>query len=93
MNPIPGRFMGDEFALDQSLPIKVKVRAPRNIAKVHIIKDSQVIYTTSPNARTADFEYTDKGDVKGRHYYYVRVEQIDNMLAWSSPFFINYPKK
>ncbi len=86
-------FMGDEFAMDQPLPIKVKVRAPRNIAKVHIVKDSQVIYTTSPNSRTADFEYTDKGDAKGKHYYYVRVEQSDKMLAWSSPFFANYPKK
>lgn len=86
-------FMGDEFAMDQPLPIKVKVRAPRNIAKVSVIKDSNVIYTTSPNSRTVDFEYTDKGEAKGRHYYYVRVEQVDKMLAWSSPFFANYPKK
>lgn len=85
-------FMGDEFNMTQSQPIKVKVRAPREIAKVSIIKDSKVIYTTSPNSRNADFEYTDKGDVNGRHYYYVRVEQNDKMLAWSSPFFVNYPK-
>jgi hypothetical protein len=83
-------FMGDEFALQTALPIQVKVRAPKNIAKVHIIKDSKVIYTVSPNRRDVQFEYTDKGDAKGRHFYYVRVEQEDKMLAWSSPFFINY---
>jgi hypothetical protein len=83
-------FMGDEFALQTALPIQVKVRAPKNIAKVHIIKDSKVIYTVSPNRRDVQFEYTDKGDAKGRHFYYVRVEQEDRMLAWSSPFFINY---
>ncbi|MBL8232498.1 MAG: hypothetical protein JNL98_28630 [Bryobacterales bacterium] len=86
-------FMGDEFALTKTLPIQVKVKAPRAVAKVDIIKDSQVIYSTSPNQRDVNFEFTDKGDVKGRHFYYVRVEQDDRMLAWSSPFFINYPKK
>ncbi|MBI3681828.1 MAG: hypothetical protein HY235_15720 [Acidobacteria bacterium] len=86
-------FMGDEFALEQAAPIQVKVRAPRNVAKVSVIKDSNVIYTASPNKRDVQFEFTDKGDVKGRHYYYVRVEQEDRMLAWSSPFFVNYAKK
>src|SRR5262249_36123383 len=85
-------FMGDEFNITQSQPIKVKVRAPREISKISIIKASQVIYPTNPNNRNADFESPDKGDVNGRHYYYVRVEQNDKMLAWSSPFFVNYPK-
>jgi hypothetical protein len=35
-------------------------------------------------------EFTDKGGVQGRHFYYVRVQQDDQMLAWSSPMFINY---
>lgn len=85
-------FMGDEFATQQALPIQVKVNAPKNIAAVHIVKDSQIIYSTQPNARQASFTFTDKGDVKGRHYYFVRVEQTDKMLAWSSPFFVNYSK-
>lgn len=83
-------FMGDEFAADTALPISVKIAAPRNVARVSIIKDSKVIYTTTPNRKNVQFEYTDKGTIKGRHYYYVRVEQEDRMLAWSSPFFVNY---
>lgn len=86
-------FMGDEFSLTQALPIQVKAHAPRNVVKVDIIKDSKVVYSTTPNKRDVQFEFTDKGDVNGRHYYYVRVQQDDQMLAWSSPFFINYPKK
>ncbi len=83
-------FMGDEFNLSKPAPMRVKVRAPKPVAKVSIIKDSQVIYSTGPGRRDVDFEFTDKGDVSGRHYYYVRVEQEDDMLAWSSPMFINY---
>lgn len=85
-------FMGDEFSLDKALPIQVKVKAPRRVVKVDLIKDSQVIYSTAPNQQEVNFEFTDKGEIKGRHYYYVRVEQEDRMLAWSSPFFVNYPK-
>src|SRR5579872_172377 len=83
-------FMGDEFALSKAEPIRVKLRGTRSIAKVDIIKDSQVIYSVSPKQQDVDFEFTDKGDVKGRHYYYVRAQQENMMLAWSSPFFINY---
>ena len=70
--------------------MRVKVRGTRAIAKVDIIKDSNVIYSTQPKRQNVGFEYTDKGSVRGRHYYYVRVLQDDQMIAWSSPMFINY---
>jgi hypothetical protein len=86
-------FMGDEFAMTKAAPIRVKAQAPANIVKVAIVKDNEVIYTVTPNSRNVQFEYTDKGDVSGRHFYYVRVEEEKNLLAWSSPFFVNYGRK
>ena len=83
-------FMGDEFSLSKPRPIRVKARGTRPIARAHVIKDGNVIYTTEPKQQNVDFEFIDKGDVNGRHYYYVRVQQDDETLAWSSPFFINY---
>jgi hypothetical protein len=83
-------FMGDEFALAQAQPIRIKARGTRKIATVWVIKDSQVIYSTAPGRQSVEMEFTDKGAVSGRHYYYVRVQQDDRMLAWSSPMFVNY---
>ena len=83
-------FMGDEFALPAAQPLRVHARGTRAVARVDIIKDNKVIYSTQPNKQTVDFEFTDKGSVAGRHFYYVRVRQDDEMLAWSSPMFINY---
>jgi hypothetical protein len=83
-------FMGDEFTLKKPEPIKIKIRGTQSVAKIEIIKDSQIIYSTDPNRKDVDYEFLDKGDVSGRHYYYVRVQQSDRMLAWSSPFFVNY---
>jgi hypothetical protein len=83
-------FMGDEFALTTSQPLRVHTRGTRTVARVDIIKDNKVIYSTQPGKQTVDFEFTDKGPVAGRHFYYVRVRQDDDMIAWSSPMFINY---
>ena len=83
-------FMGDEFQLSKAQAIKVKARATRPVAKVEIIKDSKVVYTTTPGKPEVDFQFSDNDSLNGRHFYYVRLQQDDGMLAWSSPFFINY---
>jgi hypothetical protein len=67
----------------------VKVIGTDTLAEVSIVKDGSVIYSTRPQKKTADFEFVDNGDVTGRHYYYVRVQQVNRLLAWSSPFFVN----
>ena len=64
--------------------------ATENLAEIDIIKDGKVIYSIQPMKKDANFEYIDTGDVSGRHHYYVRVQQTNRMLAWSSPFFINF---
>ncbi|MBM3727594.1 MAG: hypothetical protein FJW40_19515 [Acidobacteria bacterium] len=85
-------FMGDEFPLTKALPIRVKARGTKKIARVEFIRDSQVVHTAEPGTQEATVEFLDRGDVSGRHYYYVRVVQEDTLLAWSSPFFVNYGK-
>ena len=83
-------FMGDEFATRRALPVKVKVRGTRAVAWVEVLKDGKVVYSVQPKARDVSFQFTDTGDIGGRHYYYVRLQQDDRMTAWSSPFFVNY---
>jgi hypothetical protein len=83
-------FMGDEFALAKALPIRIQARATRKIARVAVIKDNRIVYSTEPGRQNVELEYTDKDSLAGRHFYYVRVQQDDGLLAWSSPFFINY---
>jgi hypothetical protein len=83
-------FMGDEFSSKDGGPIKVKVMGTEKLAEVVIIKDGKVVYSAQPMTKDVSFEYVDKEKVTGRHYYYVRVQQTNRMLAWSSPFFINF---
>src|SRR5262245_47975960 len=83
-------MMGDEVKLGRPLPIQVKVRGTGPVARVDLIKDNKVIYSTTPNQQNVSFDYTDSGDIQKRHFYYVRLMQKDGMIAWSSPFFVNY---
>ncbi len=85
-------FMGEEFRSAKSLPIKIYVRGTRQIAKVEVIKDSEIVYTKEPKTQEARFEFAETAVNGQRHYYYVRVLQDDGMIAWSSPFFVNYGK-
>ena len=83
-------FMGDEFPLKRSEPIRVKARGTRPIVRVDLLKDSKVMYSTDPKQRDVSFQFNDTGDISQRHYYYVRLRQDDGMTAWSSPLFVNY---
>jgi hypothetical protein len=83
-------FMGDQFELSRPLPIRVQARGTNPITRVEVIKDGQVVYATDPNQPDVAFDFTDRAEVSGRHYYYVRLQQNDRMVAWSSPFFVNW---
>ncbi len=83
-------FMGDEFPLKAAQPIRIKARGTRAIARVEVIRDSRVIYSAAPGQQEVALTFADQDARKGRHYYYVRIEQEDRMLAWSSPFFVEY---
>lgn len=85
-------FMGDEFDARKAEPIRIKASGTVTIARVQVIKDNKVIYTAEPKTKDVSLSFTDTGDVTGRHFYYVRVQQENELLAWSSPFFINYGK-
>jgi hypothetical protein len=57
-------FMGDEFKTNKALPIRVHARGTRAVARVEVVKDSDVVYTTEPKQQTVDFQFIDKGDAK-----------------------------
>jgi hypothetical protein len=85
-------FMGDEFDARKPDPIRIKASGTVPIVRVEVIKDNKVIYTAEPKTKDVSLSFSDMGDLTGKHFYYVRVQQENELLAWSSPFFINYAK-
>ncbi|MBS1823964.1 MAG: hypothetical protein JST93_01465 [Acidobacteria bacterium] len=81
-------WMGEEFTADRVPEMKVKVRGTGPIAKVSLIRNGTFVYQNPVGAAEVDFTFQDRMAAKGVNWYYVRVEQADGMLAWSSPVWV-----
>ncbi|MCB9386119.1 MAG: hypothetical protein H6509_16025 [Bryobacterales bacterium] len=83
-------FMGEDCATPGRTPLRVRARGTGPIAAIHVIRDGEYIYKAEPGAQQAEFEFTDAETTAGAHWYYVRVEQQDEELAWSSPIWVDW---
>jgi len=83
-------FMGDDFRASSPPKIRVRAIGTGPIARIHLIRDATFLYQLSPGTKEARFEYLDRDAGPGEHWYYVRVEQADGELAWSSPIWVRY---
>jgi hypothetical protein len=83
-------LMGDDFTAAKNQPIRVKAHGTGPIETVHLIRDAAYIYKWSPGKQDVSFEYRDNDARSGEHWYYVRVEQKNGELAWSSPIWVRY---
>jgi len=84
-------LMGDEFTVKKPPILDIHVVGTAPIARLHIIKDFKHVYTTEPKRREVKLRWQDNDIERGKtSWYYVRVEQEDGQLAWSSPMWIRY---
>jgi hypothetical protein len=83
-------FMGEDFSAEANQPIRVKVRGTGVVEKLQLIRDGNYIYQSSPGKQVAELNYRDLEAGPGEHWYYVRVEQRNGELAWSSPIWVRY---
>jgi hypothetical protein len=85
-------LQGDEFKTGAPPVLHIKVIGAAPLARVVIVKDSQVVETIAAGQAEFEKNWTDPRPSEGTHYYYVRAEQQDGELAWSSPMWIEYAK-
>jgi hypothetical protein len=81
-------LMGDIFDSKSQPKLEVNVLGTAPIKQIDVIKNNTYVYKINPGQKTAHFEYRDTAIAPGENYYYVRAEQTDGQLAWSSPIWI-----
>jgi len=85
------RFMGEEFATSIKPLIRVHVIGTDIIDRVEVIKNNTFVYSLTPkDSREVSFTYIDENPQIGEGYYYVRVIQKDEAMAWGSPVWTTY---
>ena len=84
---VDGHLMGEKVTelAGQSVEVKIVVRCPADIGRIEVCRNNQFIYSQSPPGREAEITFLDRDPIKERSYYYVRVIQKDEEIAWSSP--------
>lgn len=86
-----GYLMGEEISLkgdDFSRKIRVRVAGTTKIKEIVIVRNNVDIHIHSGKGSFENFEYIDKDDFTEELFYYVRVIQEDEEIAWSSPIWV-----
>jgi hypothetical protein len=65
--------------------VEIRARCPGKIERVDVCRNNEFIYTRSPGGQEVELKVDDRQPLEGRSYYYVRVIQEDEEIAWSSP--------
>lgn len=96
---INGAFMGESLLLPRADAIKhivCDVAGSAELARVEVIKNGEPFFqfvTTDVGVhnRTLDYreEFPDTTPSQAGDYYYLRIQQCDGALAWSSPIWID----
>ena len=80
---------GDEFSSTGPPEISVKLIGSAPFAKVTIVKDGKEVFYIDPKSKEVNFQWREKPSAgPASSYYYVRGEQTDGQLVWTSPMWI-----
>ena len=83
-------MQGDAGAATALPELRAHIVGTAPLKKVVVIRDNKYIYTQEPRGETYDLRYRENQLTPGEHYYYVRAEQKDGNVAWSSPIWVTY---
>ncbi len=87
---VNGHLMGEKIAgpPPEKVEVKIRARCPAPIRRIEVCRNGKFVYASEPGAREADLVFLDTAPEAGRSYYYVRLIQTDEEIAWSSPVWL-----
>jgi hypothetical protein len=68
----------------------VNIKGTKPIRQIDVVRDNKFVHTRHPLTQDASFRFVDADPLTAKQtYYYVRVQQVDDQVAWSSPIWIS----
>lgn len=92
---INGCMMGESITSTRNPEIQIDVLGTAKIHYVVLLRDNQPILTIGKDfdeGRGVRRTFVDETATAGEHFYYIRVIQEDNEMAWSSPMWVEVRK-
>lgn len=83
-----GHLLGTEIELSGKPYLTMKVDGTAEIKQVTLVRNEQNYKQWQPGTKTFEETFEDSSPVKGENRYYLRIEQADGNMAWSSPVWV-----
>lgn len=81
-------LLGTEIALSGKPALKFSIDGTAEISRVTLVRNEQNYQQWEPKAKSFEQAFTDEAPIAGENRYYLRVEQKDGNMAWSSPVWV-----
>jgi len=86
------RPMGEVFVASGPPELKLAVEGTAALRRVTLVRNEQNYKVWEPGARQFASTFVDAAPLAGENRYYLRVEQADGNMAWSSPVWVTIKK-
>jgi hypothetical protein len=81
-------MQGDIFAATGRPRIEIRIEGTAPVEQVDVVRNNKIVFSNKPGKASVELRYEDGDPVPGESYYYVRVQQRDGQMAWSSPMWL-----
>lgn len=81
-------LQGDIIETEEGFELKIRIIGTTPLRQVDLIKNQQFLHNRQKLPQESTFTFVDKDKQPGEDYYYVRVVQEDDNVAWSSPIWV-----
>ncbi|MEW6306969.1 MAG: hypothetical protein AB1705_26190 [Verrucomicrobiota bacterium] len=87
-----GQPLGSIFETKDKPALKFAVNGTAPVKRLTIVRNEENYQVFEPAAREFQSTFTDPSPVAGENRYYLRIEQTDGNMAWSSPVWVTVKK-
>ncbi len=85
-----GRPLGESLTTSTPPTFKLAVAGTAPLSRVTLVRNEKDYQTWEPDSAHFAVEYTDKTPLAGENRYYLRVEQNDGNMGWTSPVWCEF---
>lgn len=84
-----GKLLGTEIEVKGRPVLQFKIDGTAAISRVTLVRNEQNYQQWEPKEKSFEQSFTDENPAAGENRYYIRVEQADGNMAWSSPVWVS----
>lgn len=83
-----GHLMGEVFETQGRPTLEFRIEGTAAVKRVTVVRNEVNHHVIEPGTKSIRQSWTDETPLAGENRYYLRIEQVDGNMAWSSPLWV-----